>query len=83
MGHWVYAFSGCPELDDQQHVGHEAEPGAAIVRKRPGDPGIVDGYVREGLDEVMMVARYRWVASGDPASVTPAVWRAAGAPPLS
>ncbi|WP_413100184.1 hypothetical protein [Streptomyces sp. Inha503] len=83
MGHWVYEFSGCPELEDQQHLGQEAIPGHGILRPRPESPGVVDGYVRYGLDEVMMVARFRWVARGDPSSVMPAVMRAAGAPPLS
>ncbi|WP_413812514.1 hypothetical protein [Streptomyces sp. OE57] len=79
----MYRSSGCPELEDQQHLGQETVPGHAILRERPGGLGVVDGYVREDLDEVMMVARFRWVASGDPASVTTAVMLAAGASPSS
>ncbi|MFJ9148438.1 hypothetical protein ACIRP7_10230 [Streptomyces sp. NPDC102270] len=34
-----------------------------------GGPGIVDGFVRELLDEELLAARLRWVATGDPAWV--------------
>ncbi|MEU2715480.1 hypothetical protein [Streptomyces sp. NPDC007205] len=36
-------------------------------------PDLVDGFVRESVDELMTVARFRWVASGDPSTVGPAV----------
>ncbi|GHJ99633.1 hypothetical protein SY2F82_14310 [Streptomyces sp. Y2F8-2] len=50
----------------------------AVFRERPGGLGIVDGFVRASVDEVMMVARFRWVAGGDPSMVAPMVLEAAG-----
>ena len=53
---------------------------AGMVTERVGDLGIVDGFVRESVDELMLVARFRWVTSGDPSTVVPAVMAAAGLP---
>ncbi|MER5604148.1 hypothetical protein [Streptomyces sp. NPDC002265] len=33
--------------------------------------------------DMMMVARFQWVASGDPSTVAPAVLQACGLPPLA
>lgn len=33
----------------------------------------MDGFVRESVDDLMMVARFRWVASRDLSTVGPAV----------
>ncbi|MCW7946707.1 hypothetical protein AAW14_33190 [Streptomyces hygroscopicus] len=73
MGDWVYEFAGCPETGDFQQIASEGEPGEVVFHGRPGSPGIVYGYVRDSIDHTMMVARYRWVASGDPTTVAPAV----------
>lgn len=71
MGHWVYEFLGCPDTGGYQQIADEMEAGEVVVRERVGGLGIVDGFVREGVDDVMMVARFRWVASGDPSAVMP------------
>ncbi|GAA3048547.1 hypothetical protein [Streptomyces glomeratus] len=82
MSHWVYEFLGCPDTGDYQQIMDEAEPGDVVFRERPDGLGILDGFVRESVDDVMMVARFRWVASGDPSTVAPAVTEAAvGLPP--
>lgn len=81
MTHWVYEFSGCPEADDFQQFATEAGPGEILFRPRSGGLGTVDGFVRESVDDLMMVARFRWVASGDPSTVGPAVLGEAGARP--
>ncbi|MFB6783631.1 hypothetical protein ACFCX0_41635 [Streptomyces sp. NPDC056352] len=39
--------------------------------------------MRESVDDMMMVARFRWVASGDPSAVAPAVLQASGLLPLA
>jgi hypothetical protein len=65
MGHWVYEFSGCPDTGSFQQIADELEPGEVVVRERVGGLAIVDGFVRESIDDVMMVARFRWVAGGD------------------
>lgn len=83
MGHWVYEFSGCPDSKDYQQITDDEEPGDVVLRERPGGLGIVDGFVRESVDDMMMVARFRWVASGAPSAVAPAVLRAAGLLPLA
>lgn len=43
-----------------------------------GGLGIVDGFVREYVDDLMLAARFRWVASGDPSMVALAVLEASG-----
>ncbi|WP_424862843.1 hypothetical protein [Streptomyces sp. MMS24-I29] len=73
MGHWVYEFSGCPDSGDYQQIADDAEPGDVVLRERRGGLGTVDAFVRENVDGMMMVARFRWVASGDPSVVAPAV----------
>ncbi|MFD5586680.1 hypothetical protein ACFWII_23145 [Streptomyces sp. NPDC127063] len=83
MTHWVYEFSGCPDTDAYQQFANEAEPGEILFRHRPGSPGIMDGFVRESVDDLMMVARFRWVASGEPSTVGPAGVGEAGARPNS
>ncbi|GAB2825297.1 hypothetical protein GCM10027073_63530 [Streptomyces chlorus] len=81
MGHWVYEFSGCPDSADYQQIADDEKPGDVVLRERQGGLGIVDGFVRESVDNMMMVARYRWVASGDPSTVAPAVLQASRLPP--
>jgi hypothetical protein len=82
MGHWVYEFSGCPDTGDYQQTAAEDEPGDVVVHVRPGGLAIVDGFVRDRVDDMMMVARFRWVASGDPPTVVSALLRAyEGLPP--
>ncbi|MFJ4806781.1 hypothetical protein [Streptomyces murinus] len=83
MGHWVYEFSGCPDSGDFRQIADDEEPGDVVLRERPGGLGIVDGFVRERVDDVMMVARFWWVASGDASVVAPAVLQASGSPPLA
>ncbi|GAA3478178.1 hypothetical protein [Streptomyces yanii] len=83
MGHWVYEFSGCPDSADCQRIADDAEPGDVVLRKRPDGLGIVDGFARESVDDIMMVARFRWVASGDPPAVAPAVLQTSGPLPLA
>jgi hypothetical protein len=83
MGHWMYEFSGCPDSGDYQQIAHDEEPGDVVLRKRPSGLGIVDGFVRESIDDLMMVTRFRWVASGDPSTVAPAVLQASGLSPLA
>ncbi|GAB2463548.1 hypothetical protein [Streptomyces incanus] len=80
MGHWVYEFSGCPDSGDFQQIADDEELGEVVLRERPGGLGIVDGFVRESVDDMMMVARFRWVTSGDPSTVAPAVLQASGLP---
>ncbi|MEU5636327.1 hypothetical protein ACIA8I_22470 [Streptomyces rishiriensis] len=75
MGHWVHRFSGRPGLEDQVRIGQEDAPEPVVLRERPGELGVVDGYVRELLDEEMLVARLRWVAGGDPERVAAACAR--------
>ncbi|MER5913852.1 hypothetical protein ABT124_26065 [Streptomyces sp. NPDC001982] len=81
MSHWVYVFSGCPDTGTYQQLANEGELGTVAVRERSGGLGIVDGFVRENVDELMMVARFRWVASGEPSTVMPALMEASGLPP--
>ncbi|MGW2937997.1 hypothetical protein ACWDA7_40730 [Streptomyces sp. NPDC001156] len=76
MGHWVYEFSGCPDMGCYHQIADEVEPDEVVVRERVGGLGIVDGFVRESVDDVMMVAQFRWVASGDPSTVMPELQRA-------
>ncbi|POX40382.1 hypothetical protein [Streptomyces sp. Ru72] len=78
MGHWVYEFVGCPDTGNYQQIANEEEPGEVIFRERPGGLGIVEGFVRDNVDELMMVARFRWVAGGDPSTVAPMVLEAVG-----
>lgn len=82
MALWVYEFSGCPDLPDTQHISknEEREPGHIVLREREGGVGIVDGYLREELDQTTLTVRFAWVASGSPETVTPAVIDAAGIP---
>lgn len=77
MGHWVYEFLGCPDTGDHQQIANEEEPGEVVFHERPGGLGIMDGFVRESVDELMMVARFRWATSGDPSTVAPVVLEAA------
>jgi hypothetical protein len=81
MGHWVYEFSGCPDAEDYQQIAIEDEPGDVVLRERPGGLGVLDGFVRESVDELMMVARFRWVATGDPPAVASALLKASLPPP--
>lgn len=83
MGHWVYVFSGCPGSGDYQQIADDAEPGDVALRGRPGGLGIMDAFVRESVDDLMMVARFRWVASADPCVMTPAVSQTSAPPPLT
>ncbi|MFD8719847.1 hypothetical protein ACFV2H_17970 [Streptomyces sp. NPDC059629] len=83
MSHWVYEFSGVADSGDYLQIADDEEPGDVVLRERPGGLGIVDGFVCERVDNLMMVARFRWVASGDPSAVRPAVLRAAGILPLA
>jgi hypothetical protein len=76
MGHWVYEFSGCPDIGDYQQIAVEDEPGDVVLRERPGGLGVVDGFVRESVDELMLVARFQWVAKGDPPTVASALLQA-------
>ncbi|MEU6511495.1 hypothetical protein [Streptomyces sp. NPDC046942] len=78
MVHWVYAFTGCPGTGDYQLITNQEEPGDVVFRDRPGGLGIVDAFVREHVDHIMMVVRYRWVADEAPSTVTPAVQEALG-----
>lgn len=81
MGHWVYEFSGCPDTGRFQQIADAVEPGEVMVRERAGGLSIVDGFVRESVDNVMMVAHFRWVTSGNPSTVTPELLRASGLSP--
>ncbi|MFI6359523.1 hypothetical protein ACIBJF_44690 [Streptomyces sp. NPDC050743] len=81
MGHWVYVFSGCPDSGDYQQIADDEEPDHVVLRERLGGPCIVDGFVRESIDDLMMVARFRWVASGDPSVVAATVLHASGLAP--
>jgi hypothetical protein len=82
MAHWVYEFAGCPGRGDFQEITGEAEPGEVVFRDRAGGFGVVDGFVLESVDDVMLGARYRWVAGGQPCTVAPAVLHASrGFPP--
>ncbi|MGW3568707.1 hypothetical protein ACWDSL_33435 [Streptomyces sp. NPDC000941] len=81
MGHWIYEFKGCPDTGCYQQIANEVEPGEVAVRQRVASPGIVDGFVRESLDDVMMVAHFRWVATGDPSTVMPELLQACGLSP--
>ncbi|MFF9318095.1 hypothetical protein ACF1BP_36435 [Streptomyces sp. NPDC014735] len=81
MGHWVYEFSGCPDSGDYRQIADDEEPGDVVLRKRLGGLGIVDGFVRESVDDLMMVARFRWVVGGDASAVAPALLQASGVPP--
>ncbi|MEU6324936.1 hypothetical protein [Streptomyces sp. NPDC047009] len=84
MTHWVYAFAGCPDTGDFQESAGEEEPGEIVFRDRAGGFGVMDGFVRESVDDLMLVAHYRWVASGDAFAVAPAVLRAVSElPPLA
>ncbi|MFJ9760954.1 hypothetical protein [Streptomyces sp. NPDC101149] len=78
MGHWVYMFSGCPDTESHQQVTNEVEPGEVMVLERASSPGIVDGFVRDSVDDVMMVTHYRWVASGQPSTVMPEIMQTLG-----
>ncbi|MGW0994305.1 hypothetical protein [Streptomyces sp. NPDC002520] len=79
MGHWVYEFSGCPDRGRYQQFA-QVEPREFVVCERVGGPVMVDGFVRESVDDLMMVARFRWVASGDTSAVMPELLRATGLP---
>jgi hypothetical protein len=81
MGHWIYEFLGCPDTGGYQQIADEMEPGEVVVRERVGGLGIVDGFVRERVDDLMRVARFRWVASGDPSAVMPELLRVSGLSP--
>ncbi|MFB8183635.1 hypothetical protein ACFC8N_48475 [Streptomyces sp. NPDC055966] len=83
MGHWVYELSGRPNSGDYQQIADDQEPGDVVLRERPGGLGIVDGFVRESVDDMIMVARFWWMASRDPSTVAPAVLQASGLPPLA
>ncbi|PWI04746.1 hypothetical protein DIZ27_43450 [Streptomyces sp. NWU339] len=83
MGHWVYEFTGCPDSGDYQQIADADEPGEVVLRERPRGLGIVDGFVRESVDDLLRVARFRWVTSGDPSTVAPAVLQASGPAPLA
>ncbi|MEV8562725.1 hypothetical protein AB0478_41095 [Streptomyces sp. NPDC051917] len=83
MGHWVYTFSGCPGIGNYQQIANEGEPGDVVGRARPGGLGVVDGFVLESVDDLMMVAHFRWVATGDSSTVMPTVLEALGLPPTS
>jgi hypothetical protein len=76
MGHWVYEFSGCPDTGDYRQTAIDDEPGHVVLRARPGGLGVVDGFVRESVDELMLVARLRWVASGDSPAAASALLQA-------
>ncbi|MFD0134776.1 hypothetical protein ACFVIL_12510 [Streptomyces sp. NPDC127159] len=78
MSHWVYMFSGCPDIGSYQQITNEVEPGEVMVLERAARPGIVDGFVRDSVDDVMMVTHYRWVASGAPSTVMPEIRRTLG-----
>ncbi|OIJ95742.1 hypothetical protein BIV25_20045 [Streptomyces sp. MUSC 14] len=79
----MYEFSGCPDSGDYQQIADDEEPGDVVLRERPCGLRIVDGFVRESVDDMMMVARFRWVVSGDPSAVATAVLQASGRPPLA
>ncbi|MET9089725.1 hypothetical protein ABZX77_49090 [Streptomyces sp. NPDC004237] len=81
MSHWIYELSGSPEAEGHQRMAGEPEPGKVVVFERAEKPGIVDGFVRESVDDLMMVARFRWVAGGDPSVVMPELLRAAAISP--
>ena len=81
MSHWIYELSGSPEAGSHQRIAGEAEPCKVVVFARVDRPVIVDGFVRESVDDLMMVARFRWVASGDPSIVMPELLRAAALSP--
>ncbi|MFF7987336.1 hypothetical protein ACFZDK_51105 [Streptomyces sp. NPDC007901] len=51
-----------------QRIVGETEPGKVVVFERADRPVIVDGFVRESVDDLMMVARFRRVAGGDPSA---------------
>ncbi|MGW2935251.1 hypothetical protein ACWDA7_26100 [Streptomyces sp. NPDC001156] len=83
MTHWVYEFAGGPDTGDFEDSAGEEEPGEVVFRDRPGGFGVMDGFVRESVDGLMLVARYRWVASGDASAVAPVVVRASSELPPS
>ncbi|WP_189316113.1 hypothetical protein [Streptomyces brasiliensis] len=55
----MYEFSGCPGSADYWQITDDEEPGDVMLRERPSGLGIVDGFVRESVDDLMMVARFR------------------------
>ncbi|WP_146229152.1 hypothetical protein [Streptomyces sp. NWU339] len=83
MGHWVYEFTGCPDSGDYRQIADDEAPGAVVLRERPSGLGIVDGFVRESVDDLLRVARFRWVTGGDPSTVAPAVLQVSGPSPLA
>ncbi|WP_406430179.1 hypothetical protein OHB00_00675 [Streptomyces sp. NBC_00631] len=76
MGHWVYEFSGCPDTGDYRQIAQDDEPGEVVLRERADVPSSVDGYVRDSIDDLILVARYRWVAGGHPSTVALQVLKA-------
>ncbi|MBW8697959.1 hypothetical protein MBT84_00100 [Streptomyces sp. MBT84] len=80
MRYWVYEFFGCPHSGDHPQITYEGAPGEVALRERPGSLTLMDCFVRESVDDVAMVARFRWVAGGTPSSIAPAMLSAAGLP---
>ncbi|WP_433455622.1 hypothetical protein ACQPXS_46510 [Streptomyces sp. CA-142005] len=83
MGRWVYEFSGCPDSGGYRQIADDQEPGDVVLCERPGGLGVVAGFVRESVDDMMMVARLGWVACGDPSVVASAVLQVSGRPVLT
>ncbi|MGW4911871.1 hypothetical protein [Streptomyces sp. NPDC004270] len=81
MGHWVYEFLGRPGMRPYRQVADEVEPAEVVVCEGLGGQAVVDGFVRESVDVLMMVARFQWVVSGDLSTVTPELLRASGLSP--
>ncbi|MFC5886782.1 hypothetical protein ACFQ0M_47670 [Kitasatospora aburaviensis] len=79
VGETRFIFQGCPDLGAfgmPQHGSQEV--GQMVIRERPDQPGVCDGFVldRKGPG----VAVYRWVTTGTPEEVLPQVLTALAVP---
>ncbi|WP_158835090.1 hypothetical protein [Streptomyces sp. NRRL S-350] len=74
VGDRLFRFTGCPAAITSfgpPQGGDEEEPGNIVMRERPDEPGVLDGFAREGRPG--RVVTYRWVASGTAEGVLPQV----------
>ncbi len=66
---WTLQYKGGPIAIPSHFAADTRVPGQIIVRERPEENGVCDGFILTERMDALTLATYTWVASGTPDEV--------------